>query len=165
MIRGTAYRACSGSVNRSEGACTNCGSYIAPGTRFCAGCGAPAIDPEMTRLAGAPVQHGLKRHGEEPGEIERTVFTARPTMIFIKIGYVAAALSAIFLTILLALLPFVTVPWYISLPLACHFGSYPGLLPPQAPPHHYTLTDSRSGFDERLIARTTRNIPLRKIQD
>ena len=33
--------------------CTNCGTFIAPGARFCASCGAPAVDPETTRYAGA----------------------------------------------------------------------------------------------------------------
>ena len=145
--------------------CTNCGSDIAAGTRFCAGCGAPAADPEMTRLAGAPAAHGLKLRTEESGEIERTIFMARPTMIFIKIGYAAAALSAILLTILLALLPFITVPWYISLPLALSLLLIPAYYHLKRHLISYTLTDSKIMIDEGLIARTTRNIPLSKIQD
>ncbi len=143
--------------------CTNCGSYIAPGTRFCAGCGAPAIDPEMTRLARS--QPGALKGYEESDEIERTIFTARPTLLFVRIGYVAAALSAILLTILLALLPFVTVPWYIALPLALSLLLIPAYYHVKRNMVSYTLTDSKIMIDQGLIARTTRNIPLRNIQD
>ena len=144
--------------------CTNCGSYIAPGTRFCAGCGAPAVDPEMTRLAGAKAGSELQRAGEA-SEIERTIFTARPTMLFIKIGYVAAALGAILLTILLALLPFLTIPWYVSLPLALALLLIPAYYHLRRNMVRYTLTDSKIMIDQGLMARTTRNIPLRNIQD
>ena len=144
--------------------CTNCGSYIAPGTRFCAGCGAPAVDPEMTRLAGARAGGELKPN-DESGEIERTIFTARPTLLFIKIGYVAAALGAILLTILLALLPFWTIPWYISLPLALALLLIPAYYHVRRNMVSYTLTDSKVMIDQGLVARTTRNIPLRNIQD
>src|SRR5918911_5030510 len=144
--------------------CTNCGSYIAPGTRFCAGCGAPAVDPEMTRLAGAKAGSELQRAGEA-SEIERTIFTARPTMLFIKIGYVAAALGAILLTILLALLPFLTIPWYVSLPLALALLLIPAYYHLKRNMVRYTLTDSKIEIDEGFVSRTTRNIPLSKVQD
>jgi membrane protein YdbS with pleckstrin-like domain len=143
--------------------CTNCGSYIAPGTRFCAGCGAAATDPDETRLAGARSVE-LKRN-DESSEIERTIFTARPTMLFIKIGYLAAALGAILLTILLALLPFWTIPWYISLPLALALLLIPAYYHIRRNMVSYTLTDSKVMIDQGLVARTTRNIPLRNIQD
>jgi membrane protein YdbS with pleckstrin-like domain len=143
--------------------CTNCGSYIAQGTRFCAGCGAPSIDPEMTRLAGA--RPGELLRGEEPTDIERTIFTARPTMLFIKIGYVAAALGAVLLTVILALFSFVDIPWYISLPLALGLLLIPAYYHLKRNMVSYTLTDSKVMIDQGLIARTTRNIPLRNIQD
>lgn len=143
--------------------CTNCGSYIAQGTRFCAGCGQPAADPEMTRLAGAAQPGGLLRNDAQ-ADIERTIFTTRPTMIFVKIGYVAAALGAILLTILMALLSSV-IPWYVSLPLALGLLLIPAYYHVKRNMVSYTLTDSKVMIDQGLIARTTRNIPLRNIQD
>jgi membrane protein YdbS with pleckstrin-like domain len=122
----------------------------------------------MTRLAGAcAVGAGgsdLKRK-DESGELERTIFTARPTLLFIKIGYAAAALGAILLTILLALLPFLTIPWYISLPLALALLLIPAYYHVRRNMVSYTLTDSKVMIDQGLVARTTRNIPLRNIQD
>jgi uncharacterized membrane protein YdbT with pleckstrin-like domain len=118
----------------------------------------------MTRLAGAKAGSELQRAGEA-SEIERTIFTARPTMLFIKIGYVAAALGAILLTILLALLPFLTIPWYVSLPLALALLLIPAYYHLRRNMVRYTLTDSKIMIDQGLMARTTRNIPLRNIQD
>ncbi len=93
--------------------CSNCGSYVAPGVRFCSGCGSPAIDPEATRLART--QTGLPLRQTDGEELEHTVFTVRPTMIFIKLGYALSVIGAVALVFLLAL---INVPAYISIPLA-----------------------------------------------
>ena len=143
--------------------CSSCGSNIALGARFCPSCGATVVDPEMTRLAGA--QSGRIARNEESTEVERTIFTARPTMLFIKIGYAAAALGAILLTVLLAALSFVDIPWYVSLPLALALLLIPAYYHLKRNMVSYTLTDSKVMIDQGLIARTTRNIPLRNIQD
>lgn len=150
--------------------CTNCGSYVPDNVRFCAGCGAPASDPEATRLAVKSAQTGLASQGRElasqsreSDELERTIFTARPTMLFVKIGYVAAVLGAILLTILLAMLPFVA--WYVALPIALSLLLIPAFYHIKRNTVLYTLTDSKIEIDQGLIARTTRNIPLRNIQD
>ena len=144
--------------------CTNCGTYIAPGNRFCAGCGAPAVDPEMTRLA-RPQQTGQPPPAPRPqqsNEIERTIFTTRPTLLFVKIGYGLAALSGILLVILLSLTP---VPWWVSVPVALALLLIPAFYHIKRNTISYRLTDSKIEIDQGLIARTTRNIPLRNIQD
>jgi uncharacterized membrane protein YdbT with pleckstrin-like domain len=140
--------------------CSNCGSYIAPGVRFCSGCGAAAIDPEMTRLART--QNGLPLRQGENNDLEHTVFTVRPTMIFIKLGYGLAVVGAITLVFLLAL---ISVPAYISIPTALALLLIPAYFHVKRNMIRYTLTDSKIEIDTGLIARTTRNIPLSKIQD
>ena len=140
--------------------CTNCGSYIAPGVRFCASCGSSATDPEITRLARSGA-NTLTRN-EERDEIERTVFTARPTLLFVKAGYLAAAIGAILLTILLA---YLGVPALLSVLVALPLLLIPAYYHIKRNTIRYTLTDSKIEIDEGLIARTTRNIPLRNIQD
>jgi uncharacterized membrane protein YdbT with pleckstrin-like domain len=146
--------------------CLNCGSYIPPDARFCASCGTPAADPEATRLV-ARVQPqssaAVAPRTNEAGDLERTIFTARPTMLFIKIGYVAAALGAVLLTILLAMLPFIA--WYVALPIALALLLIPAYYHVRRNTVLYTLTDSKIEIDQGLVARTTRNIPLRNIQD
>ncbi len=150
--------------------CTNCGSFVASGARFCAGCGAPASsrDPEATQLARAQsvvIARPDVRADEHLADVERTIFTARPTMLFIKIGYAAAALGALLFVILLALIKFVEIPLFVSIPLAMALLLIPAYFHLKRNTIRYTLTDSKIEIDQGLIARTTRNIPLRNIQD
>ncbi len=139
--------------------CSNCGSYIAPGVRFCSNCGSPAADPEATRIArtqsgvmGMPVN----------SELDHTIFTVRPTLLFVKLGYAAAVLGAILLIILLAS---VGAPAYISVPVALSLLLVPAYYHLKRNLVRYTVTDSTMKIDTGLIARTSRNIPLSKIQD
>ena len=141
--------------------CSNCGSYVAPGVRFCSGCGSPAIDPEATRLARTQSGLPLRQEGEIEG-LEHTVFTVRPTMIFIKLGYALAVIGSVALVFLLAL---INVPAYISIPLALALLLIPAYFHIRRNMIRYTLTDSKIEIDTGLVARTTRNIPLSKIQD
>jgi membrane protein YdbS with pleckstrin-like domain len=159
--------------------CTNCGTYIAPGTRFCAGCGAPAVDPEITRFAGAPPPprpyspppvQPLPVYSAPPpvrqdreSDAERQIFKVRPTLFFIKLGYGMAALGAIIMIILLAY--YISAPWWIAVPLALALLLIPAFYHVKRNMVQYTLTNHKLEIDEGFIARTTRNLPLRNIQD
>ncbi len=150
--------------------CINCGVPLSAGARFCGGCGA-ATDSEATRIAALPTQtvrqpylppRGIQESAGPPDEIERVVFTARPTLLFIKVGYAAAVLTAVLLIALLALLE---VPRFVSIPLALALLLIPAFYHFKRNTTRYLLTDSKIEIDHGLIARTTRNIPLRNIQD
>jgi membrane protein YdbS with pleckstrin-like domain len=142
--------------------CTNCGSTINPNSRFCDQCAAPAPDTEETRIA-RPQSSVPARHDDD--DIESVIFTVRPTMLFIKVGYAAAIAGAILLTVLLAMVSFVEIPWYYSLPVALGLLLIPAYYHLKRNMVRYTLTDSKIEIDYGLIARTTRNILLAKIQD
>jgi membrane protein YdbS with pleckstrin-like domain len=171
--------------------CYNCGDRLTPGARFCAACGAPA-NSEQTRFAAdfageetrvasttrprpveplqvRPLSSTPERHPEARASAveaeEQTVFTVRPTLLFIKIGYALAALGGLLLIALLAWQPRVIVPFYVSLPLALALLLIPAYKHVKRNTVRYTLTDSKIEIDEGLISRTTRNIPLRNIQD
>ena len=139
--------------------CSNCGAYMAPSVRFCSNCGAPAADPESTRIARLQ-QMGVQQGSE--GDLEHVVFTVRPTLIFIKAGYALAVLGGIALVFLLAM---VTVPAYISIPLALALLLIPAYYHLRRNSVRYTVTDAKLEIDRGLVSRTTRNIPLSKIQD
>ncbi len=139
--------------------CSNCGAYVAPGARFCSNCGAPAVDPEATRMAR--VQSGMMT-GPDSYDLEETVFTVRPTLLFIKIGYAAAVIGAILLIVLLASFG---APAYLSIPLALSLLLLPAYYHLKRNMVRYTVTDAKMEIDTGLIARNTRNIPLSKIQD
>jgi membrane protein YdbS with pleckstrin-like domain len=139
--------------------CSNCGSYVAPGVRFCSNCGTAAGDPEATRIARS--QSGMLPVGADTG-MQHTIFTVRPTLIFIKLGYVLAMLGAITIVFLLAI---IDVPAYISIPIGLALLLIPAYYHIRRNMIRYAVTDSTLEIDTGLIARTTRNIPLSKIQD
>jgi membrane protein YdbS with pleckstrin-like domain len=170
--------------------CHVCGTRLTPGARFCASCGAPADSDETTRFAPdfageetrvaaparpRPVQPlqvrplsptPAPRDAATPAEAEeRTVFTVGPTLLFVKIGYLLAALGAVLLVALLAWQPWLSVPVYVSIPLALALLLLPAYKHLMRNTVRYTLTDSKIEIDEGFISRTTRNIPLRNIQD
>src|SRR5438132_14262096 len=143
--------------------CDKCGSFLDSDSRFCKTCGAPAHDPEETRIAR--LKSSVPTRLDEDNDVESVIFRVRPTMLFIKIGYGVAILGAILLTILLAMIKIVDIPWYVSLPVALGLLLIPAYYHLKRNMIRYTVTDSKIEIDYGLIARTTRNIPLSKIQD
>ncbi len=151
--------------------CQKGGSSIAHGARFCSGCGSIAVDPEPTRMAGvnasAPstsMRDALPSQTRriEPNEVEHAVFTASPTRLFVKVGYAAAAICSIMLIVLLALM---NAPPLASVLLGLALLLVPAFYHFRLNMIRYTLTDSKIEISEGLFAKTTRNIPLRNIQD
>jgi membrane protein YdbS with pleckstrin-like domain len=138
--------------------CSTCGAYVTPSVRFCSNCGA-AVDSEQTRIARITSQ-ALETGGDF--DLERTIFTVRPTMIFIKAGYALAVLGGIALVFLLAS---IGVPPTISIPLALALLLIPAYYHVRRNMVRYTVTDAKLQIDTGLVARTTRNIPLSKVQD
>jgi uncharacterized membrane protein YdbT with pleckstrin-like domain len=143
--------------------CSKCGAFLDSDSRFCKSCGAPAHDPEETRIARP--QSSVPALHDHDDSLESVIFTVRPTLLFVKLGYAAAVIGAILVTILLNMVKFVDIPWYISLPIALGLLLIPAYKHLRRNMIRYTLTDSKIETDYGLIARTTRNIPLAKIQD
>ena len=124
-------QSCQSINNEGKMHCSNCGSYLPPGVRFCSGCGTAAADPEATQIVRAPRETSVPErfaHDYKDDEPEQVIFTVRPTLIFIKLGYLLAAIAAIGLVVLLALIP--VVPAFISIPVALLLFADSRLLPP-----------------------------------
>lgn len=145
--------------------CPNCGSSLDFDSRFCKNCGTSINDPEETRLARSGIAAPIRQDfGDD--EVEHVIFTVRPTLLFVKIGYGLAILAAILLTIALQFVPLLRdIPVYITIPIALALLLIPAYYHLKRNMIRYTLTDSKIEIDHGLIARTTRNIPLGKIQD
>src|SRR5829696_1616559 len=165
--------------------CHVCGTRLTDGARFCASCGAhagseetryaPDFASEETRVAAPtrprpaqpmqvrPLSPSPERFDPGPpaDAEERTVFTVGPTLLFVKLGYLLAALAAVALVVLLAWQPWVSVPVFVSIPLALSLL----LIPAYKHLIRNTLTDSKIEIAQGLFSRTTRNLPLRNIQD
>lgn len=144
--------------------CTNCGSFLDSDSRFCKNCGTAVRDPEETRIVRTAAPAAPQRLAADD-DLENVLFTVRPTLLFVKIGYVAAIVGAIVLTILLAMVSFIDIPIYLSLPIALALLLIPAYYHIRRNMVRYTLTDSKIEIDYGFIARTTRNLPLSKIQD
>jgi membrane protein YdbS with pleckstrin-like domain len=131
----------------------------------------------VTRYAGAPPPPYIPqpvqpppvysappvRQQERTSDVERQIFQTRPTLFFVKIGYGLAALGAIIMIVLLAY--FISAPWWIALPIALALLLIPAFYHVKRNMVQYTLTNHKLEIDEGFIARTTRNLPLRNIQD
>src|SRR6185437_10872920 len=145
--------------------CPNCGSFLDSDSRFCKNCGRAVPDPEETRLARPEISTPA-RQAVNDDDMEHVIFTVRPTLLFVKIGYGLAILGAILLTVALGFIPLLRdIPWYISVPIALALLLIPAYYHLKRNMIRYTLTDSKIEIDYGLIARTTRNIPIGKIQD
>ena len=175
--------------------CPVCGTRLTPGARFCAACGAPTdseetryapgLSGEETRVAAnarpaqaprpveplqvRPLSPPPVRQEPGPRDVsdaeEKTVFTVRPTLLFVKIGYLLAVLGAFAVIALLAWQPWLAIPFYVSLPLALALFLLPAYRHLKRNSVQYTLTDAKIEIDQGFVSRTTRNIPLRNIQD
>ena len=141
--------------------CTNCGRENSERAIYCQQCGKPLEAEEETRIA-RPVKI------EAEHEDERQIFSISPTLLFVKIGYAAAIAGALFLVALISM--FNNLDIYIISPWFSVLAGFLLLLIPAY--YHlkqklirYTLTDAKIEIDAGLISKTTRNVPLRTIQD
>lgn len=159
--------------------CEKCGAENSETAKFCRKCGADieaevatrvavrdAVTPAHTDDAYLPPR---PRNAEIPpnqeGEPETEIFSIGPTLVFVKLGYVAAAVGALMLvTVVSVFLPTVVSTW-----VAVLFGLLLFLIPAfyhfKQKLLRYRLTDSKLEIDAGLVARTTRNVPIRRIQD
>lgn len=150
--------------------CKNCGRPLPEGSRFCNYCGAQAAGPAVGTLEKSADAVGGASISVATDE--RVIFTLRPTMIFVLIRYIVAALVVVAAAALMGVLnnrnPQAVSGWVAFLVI---LGV--GLVAFANPVYHhilrlrevYTLTDHKLEMRYGLIAKTVRNIPLRNIQD
>ncbi len=123
------------------------------------------VEPLQVRpLSPPPALHEPSPRDSSETE-EQTIFTVRPTLLFVKIGYLLAVLGAFLLIALLAWQPWLAIPFYVSLPVSLALFLLPAYRHLMRNSVCYTLTDAKIEIDQGFISRTTRNIPLRNIQD
>jgi membrane protein YdbS with pleckstrin-like domain len=169
--------------------CDKCGADNADTAKFCRKCGLPIEEVEektrvRQRTAAPPEPLSVGTSGYVPpaplersaaaatdavgrGEAgdEHEIFSIRPTLKFVKVGYVIAALGAV-------LLVAITSAYFYNL-VSISLSVLIGLLLFLVPAYYhlrqmlvrYRMTDTALEIDTGLIARSTRNVPLRRIQD
>jgi Predicted membrane protein len=137
--------------------CIKCGANNLDDAAYCQKCGELLVAEEETRVAPRKIP------GSDSGD-ETHLVIARPTMKFVKAGYVTAAVGALVLVGLLSAF-MVWVPAWTAVLIGLLLLLIPAYFHFRQKLIRYTLTDSKLEIDSGLISRTTRNIPLTRIQD
>lgn len=143
--------------------CKKCGAQNSDEAVFCQKCGTRLEDEEQTRIANRP-----RNFSEENDDDEQEIFSIRPTLMFVKVGYGLAVLGAFLLVFLFAIFSSL-----LSSPISALIVVLLGLSLLLIPAYfhlkqklvRYTLTDSKMEIDTGFISHHTRNVPLRIIQD
>ena len=144
--------------------CIKCGANNSDEAVYCQKCGTLLEREEETRVVQKTKPSKFTVDNDEEAEI----FAIRPTLVFVKIGYGLAILGAFVLVALVAVLSSLLqspVSAIIVVSLGLALLLIPAYFHLQNKMIKYTLTDSKVEIDKGLISQTTRNIPLRTIQD
>ena len=143
--------------------CTKCGARNSDEAVYCQKCGTLLEAEEETQVA-----HSVKIERNNTEESERQIFSIHPTLTFVKIGYGLAIFGALLLVAIFSFfsqLTGVNIPAWLSVIAGLALLLIPAFYHFKQKLVRYTLTDSKIEIDEGLISKTTRNVPLRTIQD
>ena len=143
--------------------CIKCGAKNSLEAIYCQKCGALLEAEEETCIA-----RQKKTEDDHSEEAEREIFSIRPTLMFVKIGYGLAVLGALLLVAIISFININTnleISALISVLAGLSLLLIPGFYHLKQKLVRFTLTDSKIEIDEGFISKTTRNIPLRTIQD
>lgn len=142
--------------------------------KFCRKCGTEMETEEVTLVAiresGEAARSPMSNvqspiDGVETKATEAEIFTISPTLMFVKAGYVGAAIGSLLFVGLTSSF----LSQYVSVWEAVLLGLLLFLIPAfyhfKQKLVRYTLTYSKLEIDEGFISRTTRSVPIRRIQD
>lgn len=151
--------------------CIKCGADNLETAKFCRKCGADLAGPDEveTRVAVRADSDDSRAVGgmgssSDLHDHEVEIFSIRPTLMFVKGGYAVAGVGALLLVALFSSL-FPSVPIWIDVLVGLMLFLIPAFYHFKLKLIKYTLMDTKLEIDEGFIARTTRNVPLRRIQD
>lgn len=94
---------------------------------------------------------------------EAEIFSISPTLMFVKGGYLLAALGALLLVAIVS--SFTSISAWAAVFAGLLLFLIPAYFHFKQKIVRYTLTDSKLEIDEGFISRTTRSVPIRRIQD
>ncbi len=151
--------------------CHSCGKQLVPNSAFCNTCGAAiklVSEQSAKTAAGTILQELTATKGLTPDSAsglpaDQVLFQIRPAFYEVGAAYVMAAL----LSLLSAGVIGIFFGWHLQvvLILAVIFFLFPVYKHIQRNRVVYTLTPNKIEIDSGLFSKTTRNIPLRNIQD
>lgn len=141
--------------------CHRCGAKNSDEAIFCQKCGLRFDGEEETQVAHS-------RRKDEEHRDEEQIFSIRPTLLFVKIGYAAAIAGAFLLVAIIIQIGKILgfeIPWWIPVLAGLALLLIPAFYHLKRNVIRYTLTDSKIEIDEGFIFQNSCNVPLRSIQD
>jgi uncharacterized membrane protein YdbT with pleckstrin-like domain len=150
--------------------CSKCGAKNSDEAIFCQKCAFRLIEDEEETQVRVPQRREkpILQNRETNEELEKQVFSIRPTMLFVKAGYAASVVGAFLLVALLTILTDwmgFNIQWWIFVFFGLSLLLIPAFYHLKRNTVCYTLTESKIEIDQGFISRNTRNVPLRTIQD
>ena len=152
--------------------CIKCGEDNKDSAIYCRKCGEPTGVEIETQVAARAVPDDLPPHERsidaapyQQGEHEAQIFSITPTLMFVKVGYVLTAIVALFLVAIASAFAYLIVPIWLAVILGLLIFVIPAFYHIKKKLVRYTLTETKLEIDEGFISRSTRNVPLRRIQD
>ncbi len=141
--------------------CNKCGQTVPEGSRFCNSCGSQTLS--ASGPSDGPV--AVASYADE-----QEIFTLRPTMIFVLVRYIVAALITIAAAALMGILSSRSgvssqISFFVILGVALLAFSNPVYKHILRKREVYSLTNHKLEMRYGIIAKVVRNIPLRNIQD
>ena len=150
--------------------------------KFCRKCGESFEAEEETRVAVRGKNQSdrearsplLRKTGSLDAQIDGTaerdateaeIFVISPTLMFVKVGYALAALGALMLAAVTSSFFKELIPVWFSVLIGLLLFLIPAFYHFRQKMVRYTLTDSKLEIDEGFFSRTTRSVPIRRIQD
>ena len=146
--------------------CIKCGADNLDTAKFCRKCGESFEAEEETRVATRDPGAVAAIGGAADGDLrEAEIFAISPTLMFVKAGYVLAALGALFLVAFTGVFLSSWIPVWLSVFIGLLLFLIPAYYHLKRQMVSYKLTESKLEIDEGFISRTTRSVPIRRIQD
>jgi uncharacterized membrane protein YdbT with pleckstrin-like domain len=139
--------------------CIKCGTQNPDEAVYCKKCGALLDGEEETRVASRESSSPAVQ--AESADHEK-IFSIGPTLKFVYVGYIGTIAGAI---IFVGILGLIGLTAWIAVLLGLALLLIPAYYHFKNKLINYTLTDTTIEIDSGLISRTTRNVPLRRIQD
>ena len=145
--------------------CDRCGAENKDTASFCRKCGHTLEATEVeTRVVQRPRGEAVPSPSVDGDDIdEAAIFTIGPTLLFVKAGYVLTAIGALLFVALIADLTNISVT--VAILVALLLFLVPAYFHVRQKLLQYTLTETKLEVASGLVASTTRNIPIRRIQD
>lgn len=151
--------------------CIKCGADNKDTAVYCRKCGEPTGVEVETRVAARLGKHDYQPPRpradimDKASDTEPQIFSITPTLIFVKAGYVLTAIAALLVVAIASAFAAALVPVWLAVLFGLALFTIPAFYHLRQKLVRYTLTESKLEVDAGLISRSTRSIPIRRIQD